>query len=173
MGWRAPPAKPWIMRKKNEALDVPDKAAEQRTQGKKGHGENKVALPSEEPAEPAGHGDDDGVRCQIGRNGPSRFVNSRRKASPDMIERDIDNRRVNDDHERGQHHGEGDEPLVSFRNHIFATASQPLFVYDDRGLHGHSDPEFMLRIRPLLQNDLDGNPLDDFHEIARGILRGK
>ena len=104
------------------------------------HGKDEVDLPSEETAEPSRHGDDDGVRHEIGGHGPRGLIDARGQASPDMVEGDVDDRGVDDLEKGGKHHGERYEPLV----HVFhdkPCRRRRFSLCDDRRDNGETHPQ--------------------------------
>ncbi len=44
---------------------------------------------------------------------------------------------------------------------------------EDGGDARHAYMHFVIVTRPVVENDLDRNPLDDLHIIAKGVLGGK
>ncbi len=96
----------------DQCPQAPGGAAEKGAEGEQADGDEQEALAPEEPAEPARHGDDDGIGGQVGGDDPGRLVDPRGEAAPDVVERDVDDGGVDDHHERGQHHRDGHEPFV-------------------------------------------------------------
>jgi hypothetical protein len=96
----------------DETLEIPCGTTQERTDGEQRNGEKEIVFSSEEFTQPPGHGNDDCVRNEIGGDGPRRFINSCGQATTDMIERDIDNRCVNNLNKGREHDRDGDNPLV-------------------------------------------------------------
>ena len=111
-GLKGTPAEALKDSEKYKALEVPRRATHKRTEGKKGDREDEVIFPPKEPAQPSGDRDDDGIGNQIRGDRPGGFINSCRKASADMIERDIDDRGIHDLNECRKHDCDGNNPPV-------------------------------------------------------------
>src|SRR6267143_3499107 len=69
-------------------------------------------LAAEQPREPAGGRDDDGVGGEIGGQHPGDLVDAGRQRALHVRQRDVGDARVDDLHHRHQHDGDGDGPLA-------------------------------------------------------------
>ena len=107
-----------------EALDHPEEdqlleaggqAAQHRGGGEDGHGQEEVPAAAHVGREPAGDRQDGGVGRQVAGHDPVAVVHRRRQAAGDVPHRGRGDRGVEDLHERGDHHGHGDEPGVDGR----------------------------------------------------------
>jgi len=58
----------------NEAIQAPGRTAHKGAEGEQGDRGDLVVFPAEQFGKPARHGDDNGVRNEIGGDGPGRFV---------------------------------------------------------------------------------------------------
>ena len=77
-------------------------------------GRDKVTLPPEYRAEPAGQRNYDDTRHDVARRDPRDLVEARAEIVHHVRQRDVDDRAVDDLHERGKHHRERNEVLVRF-----------------------------------------------------------
>ena len=118
---------------KHKALEIPGRAAHKRAKGEEGDGKDEIALSSKELAQPSGHGDDDSIGCKIGGNGPGGFIDACGEAPANMIERDIDDRCVDDYDKRRQHDCDDNNPSIHTNMRSFG-------IDQDRGNNRHPDP---------------------------------
>ena len=116
-GTRPPPASPCSTRKKIRLGQAPGRAAEEGAGREQHDGADLVVLAAEEPAQPAGHRDDDRVGDEVGVDRPGGLLDAGGERAADVVERDVDDRGVDDLDQRRQHHREGDEPLAPRDRH--------------------------------------------------------
>ena len=115
LGCSPPPKKPCNSRNTTSCAKAVRDAAQKRAYREHGEADQEIALAPEQVAEPAGNGQNDAVGDEIGGQRPGRLVVARRKAARDMGQRDVDDGRVEDLHERGERHRHGDEPGIETR----------------------------------------------------------
>jgi len=99
----------------DKTLNIPGKAAEKRAERKETDRKEKISLSPEKSTEPASHGDNDCVGRKVHSDGPRGLINAGREAPAYMVERYVDDRRIDDDHECGKHDGEANDPFVRLR----------------------------------------------------------
>ena len=88
------------------------RAAEKARRREEDDRADEVALAPEEGAEPAGERDDDDAREDVAGGHPRDLVEVGAEVAHHVGQRDVDDRAVDDLHERREHDREGDEVLV-------------------------------------------------------------
>ena len=99
----------------DQLLEAGGKAAQHRCGGEDGDGQEEVPAAAQVGREPARDRQDGGVGRQVAGHNPVAVVHRRRQAARDVPHRGRGDRGVEDLHERGDHHGRGDEPGVDRR----------------------------------------------------------
>ena len=92
-----------------EAVKAPGRAAHERAEGEQGDRGDLVIFSADKLGKPPGHRDHDGVGNKVGGDGPGGLIVPGRQRAPDVVERHVYDRRVDDLDEGGEHHGECDE----------------------------------------------------------------
>ncbi|ABA48951.1 200 kDa antigen p200, putative [Burkholderia pseudomallei 1710b] len=87
-------------------------SAQERADRERDDAQHEVALAAEQAAEKAGDRQHDAVGDKIRRERPGRFVVARRHRAGDVRQRDVDDRRVEHLHERGERDDDRDQPRV-------------------------------------------------------------
>ena len=77
--------------------------------------EDEQAFSAEERGQPSRHRQHDGVGGDVGRQHPCRLFHRGRQTAGDMRQRHVHHGRVERDHERAAHHGDGGQPRADRR----------------------------------------------------------
>ena len=93
---------------KHERGQVPGAAAQRAGDREEHDRAGEVAAIAEAALEPAGHRDDDDVRHHVAGRDPADLIDRRAEAGADVVQRDVDDRDVDQRHQRRHHHHEGD-----------------------------------------------------------------
>ncbi len=87
-------------------------SAAKRGDGESGNAGQQEAFAAHVIREPAGDGQNDGIRDQVGRHHPRALFVGRSEISRDVRDGNIDDGGVEDFHEGRQHHRKRDDPWV-------------------------------------------------------------
>ena len=105
----APPPMPCTMRQKMSVPSECDAPQKNDAAVNSDDRSDEVALAAEQLAEPAGERNDDDAREDVAGRDPRDLVERRAEVPHHVGQRDVDDRAVDDLHERGEHDGERDE----------------------------------------------------------------
>ena len=114
-GLEPAPGDPLDHPEKDQLLEAGGQAAQHRGGGEDGDGQEEVPAAAQVGREPARDRQDGGVGRQVAGHDPVAVVHRRRQAARDVAHRGRGDRGVEDLHERGDHHGRGDDPGVDRR----------------------------------------------------------
>ena len=90
-------------------------AAQERAHREHRDADQEIPLAPDQPPQPPGDRHHDAVRHQIGRQRPGRIVIARRQRAGDVRQADVDDRGVQDLHERRQRRRAGHQPDIAPR----------------------------------------------------------
>ncbi len=85
-------------------------AAQNRRRREAGHRQEQQPAPAEVVRQPPGDRQDDRVGGQVRGERPGRLLDARGQVAGDMRQRHVHDRGVQHDHERAEHHRDGDDP---------------------------------------------------------------